>query len=210
MCLLIASNNAFPPIEVMTKAEASNGDGAGIAYIENNKVNWVKGLTAQDLLEFECKGPPYIIHFRMASIGGKRKELCHPFPITEKVELNLKGQAEAVLAHNGHWAGWRDKGIHILEKGMSIPSGPWSDTRMMAWLTYHFGLEFLDLLNEKVAVLNSKGNLEIFGDGWYFDKPNTAEEIAYSYNPFTTVRNFTSYGAHFNEWERQCMRGSGK
>jgi hypothetical protein len=104
-------------------------------------VAWKKGLKDHEaVLQYieSHKIPfPLVIHFRTASVGGPLPELTHPFPVEENVSLDLEGDTDMVLFHNGHVADWEKWLLQAnLGSPYVLPAGGWSDTRALAWLTW--------------------------------------------------------------------------
>lgn len=154
-------------LEILQACEKSNSAGGGIAYVTNNTVSFKKGISAEEIFEIQkTLAPPYAIHFRIPTVGGADKRLCHPFPITRKAPLTLEGVAPSVLVHNGHWTAWKGGLMNLLATGQKMPEGPWTDTRAMAYLVAHYGPEILTLVDEKVAILAGNGSYRFFGRGW--------------------------------------------
>lgn len=184
MCLLLIAYNKFPSKEILELGEKQNSDGAGIAWASGGKVHWIKGLKARDLPAYamDTKGP-WLIHFRKASIGGARPDLCHPFPTDGECSTATTGDTlYGVLAHNGTWHKWHEELINLINLGHEIPTGPWSDTRTMAWGATVVGEQFLIDAQEKIAWMTSDGEITRYGSGWYEDKDTG---IDFSYNPYT-------------------------
>lgn len=156
---------------------AVNGDGVGLAWREKvgkkgqeeTVIKWEKGLTLSEAKGLIEHVPiPFVLHFRIASCGGKYKELTHPFPVEREMRNSLSGTIRGqVLFHNGHWGRYQDIGIEEMVKNrVKLPPGKWSDTRVMAWLTHIHSPSFLELLNEKVILFGTE-KIEIFHpDGW--------------------------------------------
>jgi hypothetical protein len=97
--------------------------------------------------------------------------LCHPFPIDPEASVELEGRTKGyVLFHNGTWHSWKttllEAVVHLPAK---VPLGKWSDSRAMAWSAAHFGIGFLELIDEKSVAFGVK-DLEAFGTGWTVDK----------------------------------------
>lgn len=180
MCLLICAVNSVPPEEYLTRAADQNGDGAGIAWIEGSQIRFHKGLEVDEVISYTGKLKlPYMIHFRAATAGGRAPGLTHPFPITKSSDLSLRGTAPSVLGHNGHWWKWQDDlKLLLAARGHKWPMGPVSDSRAMAICTYILGPEFLNHVDEKVAVLSPKG-FRIFNQ----PKFTEIDGVWYSYDP---------------------------
>jgi len=166
MCVIILCDkeSGFPPLATLESAESLNADGGGIAWVEDNKVRYEKGINAKQIFELTKTIPlPAIIHFRIASIGKVNNELCHPFVINEEASTDLSGTCESVLFHNGTWSEWNELCMRaVVSKGLKFPSGDWSDSRAMAWLADKFGIQILSLIDSsnKIAVLTPQGILK--------------------------------------------------
>lgn len=153
----------------------ANPAGAGVAWREGvkkgdkvtNVVKWEKGLALQEIREL-CKSLPlpYVAHFRIPTVGGPKKALCHPFPIEKNVSLELKGTTHGyVLFHNGHWGRWKEFSLDSSAKnGFQVPTGKWSDSRAMAWAAAYHGLGILEFIDEK-AIAFGPNDIEVFGGG---------------------------------------------
>lgn len=153
-------------LEELQACEKVNPAGGGIAFRTKKGIYFKKGISAEEIFELQKQAtPPYQIHFRIPTIGGKDKQLCHPFPISKNADTRLEGYCKTSLIHNGHWRSWRD-GMLCLLQGV-MPSGPWSDTRAMSYLVAHHGPEILILVDEKVSLLNANGTYRFFGSGWH-------------------------------------------
>lgn len=167
MCVILAAEESFPSSQELFDADDTNRDGAGLAWVEGKKVCWKKGLTYEEVVDLanELSNPPALFHFRIATVGGTNKELTHPFPITEDVSLDLEGEADAVLMHNGHWSDWKDEAMRSATScGAHVPDGLWSDSRAMAWLAAHHGIGILNFIkHQRIAVLTPEG-IQRFGD----------------------------------------------
>jgi len=168
MCLLIAVDKAAPKDRKMFDAAVVNADGAGIAWLDGDNVRWFKSMDAERVIRKAGEvEPPFLVHFRWSTVGGRTVELCHPFPVSARVGVHATGRARQVLAHNGHVHDWKDELVRIAAAGRHrIPGGPWSDTRAMAWVAHHIGPAYLDLLDEKVVTLDATDGLILYGGGW--------------------------------------------
>lgn len=88
----------------------SNPDGAGIAYIKNEKVHYSKGYKTfkefynKNLNIIDDDSIERVIHFRITSRGETLPEQCHPFLLSDNKEdmalLNYEGKT-TVLFMNG-------------------------------------------------------------------------------------------------------------
>lgn len=182
MCLIIVCKPGIRPAQSMLEdAHAVNADGIGVAWNEKRKVHWRKGITnPADTLASVPLDSWAVIHFRLATIGGKDPRLTHPFIVHSDSVLALNGStAGRVLFHNGHWSGWRDSLVTSLlaraakrnivlraGKKPKLPNGPWSDSRAIAILAAEYGEALFQLLeNERIATLGTDG-VKTYGTGW--------------------------------------------
>ena len=168
MCVVAIVENARPSEEQVDKMWATNPNGGGVAWREGGLVHWDKGLSLEEMQEYNRNLPlPYILHFRVPSNNTSTLSFaCHPFPVAADVSPKLKGTIDGfVLFHNGHWNDWRKKLEDFsCRGGWKLPSGPWSDTRALAWTAFHMGPGMLELIDEKVVIFGPhEDDLEIFG-----------------------------------------------
>jgi hypothetical protein len=177
MCVIIASTEKRVTLEILEKCEEANPHGGGISWHDEalGKIVWKKGIEAKEIFNIaELVGPPYVIHFRISTIGGKIPQLCHPFPITRDCSTDLEGSSDSVMYHNGHWNSWDDCCRDmILRTGRAFPGGSWSDSRAMAWLAANSHYSFLSLIGQKVAIHTPK-KIQLYGS---FDEK---DDICYS------------------------------
>jgi len=170
MCVAIIATKKFPSEEVLHKCESSNGDGGGIAWVENKIVRWKKNLKAHEIAKMirdKEVSLPSLIHFRIATVGGKTPKLCHPFPITKNASTELEGSAKKVLIHNGHWNDWQSRMTFSVIRQNRIPSGEWSDSRAMAYLAGNYGDRILNFISyQKIATLDGNGKALYYGGSW--------------------------------------------
>jgi len=153
MCVIAVYDKNYPKLEDLESMELMNSHGGSLAWRENGMIRYVKNIKAKeimDIIEVQKIQLPLIIHFRIASVGSVSPELCHPFPISSEVELNLSNTSQAVLFHNGTWAEWSDYLIRVcIAKNIHAPNDKISDSRVMAWLAFHYGYNFLASVIDK-------------------------------------------------------------
>ena len=112
----------------------SNSDGFGLMYRAHDGAGIVKGLLdeeeAWEVYSRLPEGVPHVLHFRLATHGGVKPELTHPFVVHEESPLVQAGVSQhPVLAHNGIWS------LHASKEHEVRLGGPVSDTRVLAaWL----------------------------------------------------------------------------
>ena len=212
MCLIVAVTKKTPPLSLYENANTLNPDGIGISWIQKNGlVKWHKGLDISELKSIAPFTPiPYVVHFRIATSGGVMSELCHPFPISRKVSIDTDGEAKRTLFHNGIWFDWKEQLMKgLVATGHKLPLGPWSDTRAMAFLAYHYGEKILELTDEKVVVL-SKDGIKFYGSGWVEkDGANYSNSSAFeSLGPAGTYRHYVM-GNNYREAVAEYRRANG-
>ena len=165
MCVIAISDDVRPTDEQVGKMFEANKYGAGIAWREKGVVRWKKGMGLEEVTELCQKVPlPFVVHFRIPSAGGDSKYLCHPFPVTADVPLELQGTTKGyVLFHNGHWNRWKESTLEAaVRSGTKVPGGKWSDTRAMAFHAHIYGSGILEMIDEK-SVLFGPTKVEVFG-----------------------------------------------
>ena len=170
MCVIMSSaDGSKPSMKWLKKAEKANPDGIGVAWVGDGGACFEKDITVEHAHEMLLEiSTPYAIHFRMASIGEKSPELCHPMMVDNQADTALAGIAPMVLVHNGHWSGWNEMCIKLLmaRPGLRLPDGEMNDTRALAWLTHHLGDEFLDLITGQKVITITGAGLSYHGSGW--------------------------------------------
>lgn len=212
MCLIIIATEQHPTKDTLIAANRANGDGIGIAYRETktNKKSKLKevyvavkrNITLEQLqqlvptLQF-----PYVIHFRMATVGGVNPKLCHPFKIDETSDIEqLEYMTQKrVLFQNGHYTDWKEKLVNTcIAWKAQIPKGAMSDTRAMAILTNYLGEALLHIEDSSRWVVYSNKKCLFYGIGWVIK-----EGCIYS-NEYYKTNYSSDYGKYWNGgyWEQ--------
>lgn len=169
MCVIMLVAEKRPSEEMIEKAWETNDDGGGVAWRSKGEVIWRKGLNLEGMKTFMRTAPlPYVAHFRIASSGGVREDLTHPFPIDVTAPLELEGRTKGrVLFHNGHWHDWQTKCLEAAVSGNApIPMGAWSDSRGMAWLCSLYGPGILEFINGQRFVVFGPNDVNVIGSTW--------------------------------------------
>lgn len=167
MCCIIHSPDRKhrPSLSTLRLIDARNPHGTGIAWLEaGGRVSYIKGLSPESIAEnLDVLRGPVVIHFRYATVGGKREQLCHPFPVTQTAWPKSYGSAKQVLFHNGHWSDWN---AFATEHRLDL-EGPVSDSRVIAIGAWMGGESFLNTLIKEGAgrfVLFSHEGVKLFGN----------------------------------------------
>ncbi len=170
MCIALASANKNwkPSLAILRAGEAANPHGGGIAWRVGKRIRWEKGLSAEEIHEIVKRNDgPFLIHFRIASVGAIKPELCHPFPVGGEASLALSGKAHSVIVHNGTWWNW-ETCIKRAAKSLraKLPTGPMSDSRAMAWLVAHVGARAFNGVTSSRFAYFTRNGIKLFGD-WH-------------------------------------------
>lgn len=116
MCVIVYKPKGidFPSVKTLEECFKRNSDGAGYMLPLNNSVVIRKGFMSlndlfNDIYNFgtsnniDFKETPYVLHFRIQTQGGIKKELCHPYPLTRAYThmRELYTESKFGVAHNG-------------------------------------------------------------------------------------------------------------
>lgn len=171
MCIIaICINRKLSENEINASWE-KNPHGAGIGWVEDGEVNYIKGLmTLEDFKkEYEkISLLPHIVHFRDASTGMLVNEkLTHPFIIGDISEIPLRYRGlEPVLFHNGTIDRWKQLyESYIKRKGIEIREDELSDTRVIAIIWKEEGKKTYDFVAPgRVTILCPSGDISTYGE----------------------------------------------
>lgn len=154
-------------VDEIERMNNANADGVGIAWAYNGQVHWAKTLKVNpeqvhDIIDW-WSNFPRLVHFRLATAGGTKTELCHPFDISAESICTPVGSSQRVMIHNGHWSRWQEVLKLLGDEGLLPDKGPWSDSRLAAWLA-HEDMDWLQALGGRVAVMNADETVTRTGD----------------------------------------------
>lgn len=114
MCVIVAKPKGveFPSIETLMDCWDANPDGAGIMWNEGDSVRIEKGFMTwnhfmnrfkriKDTVDIDETS--VVFHFRIATHGEVSRECCHPFPMSNDLDVlrRCKTHTEVGIAHNG-------------------------------------------------------------------------------------------------------------
>lgn len=202
MCCIAACYLDRLTDQMIDDMTAFNADGFGMAWIEDGKVRWQKGLDDVKAKLFARHLPlPYVAHARLATVGGPTAQLAHPFPIEKGSSVKLRGKANRVLFHNGHVSEWRAL-VHASDgRKAPILGNKWSDSRAIAHVVATRGKSMLKHLGgQRFAILTPHG-IERFGAGWDKAEDYNAETIFLS-SSISRARIVAAYGQTY--WPSQA------
>ena len=111
MCVICVKKKGvrMPTLSEIRSMWERNPDGAGFMYARDGQIHIEKGFMKLDdlIAALNLAGitsrDPLVLHFRIATQGGIRPEMCHPFPVSkDQADLTaLKIDAKIGIAHNG-------------------------------------------------------------------------------------------------------------
>jgi predicted glutamine amidotransferase len=207
MCILVIKPTkvAMPSREILENCFDNNSDGAGFAFSDGRKIRLSKGHMTFDKFyaELESFGDltkyPVMLHFRIATHGTVKPENTHPFNVNDRI----------VAAHNGI---------------LSIkPVDDMTDSETFFKFVCAPILKYTDIFSEelssivtniieysKVAFLDDKGNVKMFGDfqeseGVYYSN-GTYKSYTSSYSKYpSTYKGYgkgNSWDKYDNDWDK--------
>lgn len=168
MCVAITLDpGANLSVEELTRMDRANADGVGLAWCEADGVHWWKTtkVNPEEVKEnlILTAESPRLLHFRYATAGGTRDELCHPFDISERSICSAVGMGKKVMIHNGHWGRWTEVAKLLRDEDLLPDKGPWSDSRLAAFLA-NTDPDWLQVLGGRVATMDDTGDVTRMGD----------------------------------------------
>lgn len=178
MCIIAAkpSGVAMPTRDTIRNMWNVNSDGAGIMYVENNKVRIEKGFMkyksfAKKLDELERRldltATPLVMHFRITTHGGTKPENTHPFPITDSIGAlkKLKSYADVGVAHNGIITSVSPrKGISDTMEYIATQLAPLKRALPRFYTNKDAMLLVKNAIGSKMAFLTKEGKIYTIGD----------------------------------------------
>ena len=201
MCIICVKKAGVkaPTTEVIENMFLANPNGAGFAYVKNNRVIINKGLmtlesftTALDKvyksLGNKIQNTPFIYHFRITTSGGTKQSLTHPFPLSNKKSklLRLQQSCDVAVAHNGI--------IDInIEKGLS-DTATYIKNELSAYKTIKTDFYKSEVIQDaiehridsKLAILSQDGSIVTIGN---FEEENA---LLFSNTSYMGYRSFYS------------------
>lgn len=169
MCVAIVNNNGLISEQTFIDCDAGNHDGAGLAWVENGKLETYQCM--EDVKSFyeiykcvrEVSTSPVLIHFRYATSGKVDEDNTHPFSVNDELCFIHNGVMHEVDIINKNYSDtW-----HFNEMLKSMPGGFLESEGIRDLIRVFIG-------SDKLAFLDSKGNLTIINEqlGAYDDSGN--------------------------------------
>lgn len=190
MCIIIAKEKGkkLPSETVLKKCWEANPEGGGFMFNSNKKVIIEKGfMKFNDFYNrlIECdlhhnlKKSTLIIHFRVATSGLVDNGNCHPYPITNDINLLRKTEIECEIgvAHNGVIREYNEKNNILNDTQMfiiEVIEDLISNTKKGYYKTKTFKKIMESMINEsRLVLLNAEGEMIKIGNwieenGLYF------------------------------------------
>ena len=216
MCIIVYKPKgiAYPSRDTLARCFDANDDGAGYMYTDAGRVHIRKGYMSFKDFEKALSATrrkigddaPVVLHFRISTQAGLRKDCCHPFPLSKKMYdlRKLKTDARIGVAHNG-----------IISLTSTYAKGvTHSDT--MEFITDYMSLiikreeDLRDadkrLLIERLAdgsrlaIMHDK-DVELIGGGWIEDAGIYYSNASYREPRYEFVPYAWEGGDDFDEWE---------
>lgn len=163
----------FEPVslEYLEAMDHDNPHGGGVAWEQDGKIRFIKGLNAKDVHQFQQDGVlryPYLLHFRWATHGARVAELTHPFVLGPRALMGeTSGECNALMIHNGTWSNYDRFASKALSEGnFEFPEeilNEASDTAIAAWLALD-NPDILDMVPWATAVAEIRDTTDEHGE----------------------------------------------
>lgn len=187
MCIIVyaPSGVKIPDESTLNNCFENNKDGCGFMYAYNKKVVIRKGfMKFDDFMDnfnntkhLFCDDKditivPVVLHFRIATSGGISPDKCHPFPITDNIDLlnHPHVLCKYGVAHNGIISKGKKDLSDTQEFIINVLSKLYSGNILMSDAVNYL----LHMSSSKFIIMDKNCNLSIAGT---FNKKN---EIYYS------------------------------
>lgn len=208
MCVILVKPANAPMIkwEFIFNSMNNNGDGAGIMFPHDGKVQIHKGfMNYRQLRRFmrslksavNLYDIPLVFHARLATHGKTKPENTHPFPLTNDKALvqAITATADIGIAHNGVISQmprddiFSDSQLLVMNYLSYLSWEDLSKGHIRALLEQLFGKY------NRMALMNGNGELLMLGDfEWKADDGLFASNTSYRYA--YRGRGTTYYGTH--------------
>lgn len=168
MCIIAVCIERKLSKEEIEQGWNKNPDGGGIGWVEDRRVNFIKGLMNVEDFKKEydkIKVFPHIVHFRDASTGiPVNPKLTHPFILSKASPIRLRYRGiKPIIFHNGTIKEW--KRFYETYINIKIREDNLSDTRVMAMIWAELGEKAFELLNPgRVVILYPSGEIKRYGE----------------------------------------------
>ena len=106
MCIAVVNPKAVTlKKQILQNCWDNNNDGAGILYVQDNKVVAKKEMNDFNVFysyyqEAKRSGNDIVLHFRIGTSGGVNEHNCHPFHVNDDTWFVHNGMLDVVVPHN--------------------------------------------------------------------------------------------------------------
>lgn len=179
MCIICVKNKGVkaPTTEFIENMFYANPNGAGFAYVKNNRVIIHKGLMTLEsfntALEKVYKSlgnavqdTPFIYHFRITTSGGTKPQLTHPFPLSNKRSklLKLQQSCDVAVAHNGIIDINIEKGLSDTATYIKNELSPYKTIKADFYKSEVIQDAIEHRIDSKLAILSQDGSIVTIGN----------------------------------------------
>lgn len=199
MCIICVKNKGVkaPTKEVIENMFYANPNGAGFAYVKNNRVIIHKGLMTLETFETalekvykslgnSLQNTPFIYHFRITTSGGTKPQLTHPFPLSNKKSklLKLQQSCDVAVAHNGIIDINIEKGLSDTATYIKNELSPYKTIKSDFYKSEVIQDAIEHRIDSKLAILSQDGSIVTIGN---FEEDNG---LLYSNTSYMSYRSF--------------------
>lgn len=216
MCIIcIKKGTRTPELETVRNCWNNNPDGAGIFWYNpdkpgDEKIGYKKGFFREkDFIAFWKKtSAKYKLcgfHCRIATHGGIKASLTHPFPIDRVQNKELSGYCSRLAIHNGVLQADSYKGYYTTAD---------SDTSAFCKRIFTEQLNYAKIKEctrgSRFVVIERTGGLRLFGC-WQYEEGCWYSNDSYSYRKTVSYKVPVSYGKnYYNYWNNYWKTGNAK
>ena len=180
MCLIVhrLPGGGNIPSDVIRQNLGFNGDGFGIAWRDNGKVEYQKFSPDDDeqfvrlLKQIDARrGVEYVAHFRKATHGACTQDLAHPFPYTD-----AKGD-EILVFHNGvidiktHGKQESDTSAFVARVMSRLPHRWWKIGHLKFLVEQSIGWSRMLVMTADETIRLNEQDWKVMGGIWYSTDP---------------------------------------
>lgn len=176
MCIILTCEpKVRPSLDLIYDCFFTNPDGAGIMWCEGGFVRTAKGFMDEiSLIEAIDEVPiesPLVIHMRIATSGGVTVGTCHPFPVSDDLELLHASltRCPVAIAHNGVIANMPTDKNHGISDTISFVSGIVTDLlrKSNGVVTNEVKSAIREAApGNRFAIMTGNGKVFRMGSGW--------------------------------------------
>lgn len=216
MCVAVSKKAGvkIPSMEIFQQCFSRNRDGAGVVWLEDNKLHIEKGFMTFDAFKtfiedlgnrIDTTNTLMGFHFRIKTHGEISRENTHPFPVSTNMsdlkQLSFETEGKVAI-HNGMISRFDGtlknsdtqefitEFLAPLNKG--VPNWESNDV-LVKWVE--------EMLGSKMCVFNTDGTFKLLGNGWIEDEGVWYSNSSYKVSRYSSNTYLTShyYGYGYND-----------